>query len=31
VDSELLYNEYVVYRTNQISVRYVVELEFHFK
>eukprot|EP00727_Mastigamoeba_balamuthi_P003330 m51a1_g12995 putative nad+:protein(adp-ribosyl)- adprt (394) ;mRNA; f:417-2028 len=31
VDSELLYNEYVVYRVDQISVKYIVQLHFTFK
>jgi len=29
--SELLYNEYIVYKSNQVKLRYLVRLKFVFK
>ena len=30
-DTSLLYNEYIVYDTNQILMRYLIQVKFEFK
>jgi poly [ADP-ribose] polymerase len=30
-ESELLYNEFIVYNTEQIRMKYLIKVKFHFK